>query len=289
MRGILGVKAGLAVFQLICVLSMWAAPAYASNAPEVDTGFRLLYELRFEQARAQFAVWQQSHPDDPVGYASEAAAYLFEEFYRQDILTSEFFLDDDRLLGGIGGSPDEMLREAFFRANQRARDLAHTRLEKNPLDADALFALTISTGMLADYAALIEKRQLESLRYVREAEGQAKQLLKIAPDAADAYLALGAANYIIGCLPVYKRFFLWFGGITGDRRKGIEQMRMAATQGHYLKPFAKMLLALAALREKQPDLARALLHELVAEFPGQPLFARELALLSAPDSRNTSP
>ena len=63
---------------------------------------------------------------------------------------------------------------------------------------------------------------------------------------------------------------------------GIEQLRRAATRGHYLMPFAKMLLALAALREKQPDLARSLLTDLTREFPGQPLFARELVLLNKP-------
>lgn len=32
---------------------------------------------------------------------------------------------------------------------------------------------------------------------------------------ADAYLILGAANYIIGSLPALKRFFLHFKGISG--------------------------------------------------------------------------
>lgn len=49
---------------------------------------------------------------------------------------------------------------------------------------------------------------------------------------------------------------------------------------HYLRPFAKILLALAALREKQPDVARTELNDLVAEFPENPLFASELAKLN---------
>jgi predicted Zn-dependent protease len=40
------------------------------------------------------------------------------------------------------------------------------------------------------------------------------------------------------------------------------------------------VLALAALREKQTDLARYELQQLVAEFPGNPLFARELQKLN---------
>jgi hypothetical protein len=258
------------------------APEPISNVPEFAAGFHLLYELKFAEARERLAAWDTAHPDDPLGSASEAASYLFEEFYRQGVLTSEFFLDDKRLLGGIAGKPDAKLRAGFNAANQRAQELARRRLKANPQDADALFALTISIGMQADYASLIEKRQLESLRLVREAEGHAKNLLAVAPDADDAYLALGAANYIIGCLPAYKRFFLYFGGIRGDKAGGMQQLKMCATRGHYLRTFAKMLLALAALREKQPDLARTQLRELTAEFPNNPLFALELAKLQKP-------
>ncbi len=58
----------------------------------------------------------------------------------------------------------------------------------------------------------------------------------------------------------------------------MKQLEIAARQGDYHRPFAKILLALAALREKQADLARTELEDLVHEFPENPLFARELAM-----------
>jgi len=139
--------------------------------------------------------------------------------------------------------------------------------------------MTLSLGMQADYASLIEKRQLESLGMIRDADKFAKRLLVVNPDAADAYLTLGAANYIIGSLPALKRFFLHFKGISGDKRVGLQQLEIAASRGRYLRPFAKILLAMAALREKKTALARVQLAELVAEFPENPLFCRELAKL----------
>ena len=45
----------------------------------------------------------------------------------------------------------------------------------------------------------------------------------------------------------------------------------------YLQPYAKILLALAARREGQEDLARRLLKELTRDFPASPLFAKEYA------------
>jgi hypothetical protein len=90
---------------------------------------------------------------------------------------------------------------------------------------------------------------------------------------------LGTANYIIGSLPGIKKFFLGFAGIHGDKKIGIRQLEIAANHGRYLRPFAKILLALAALREKKPEVARAQRCELVAEFPENPLFASELSKL----------
>jgi hypothetical protein len=253
--------------------------AKAASKPGIERGFHLLYELKFDAARAQFRAWEESHPEDALGAASEAASYLFEEFYRQGVLTSEFFLDDHKLLGGVDNLPDPESRRRFLEANARAQSLARRRLRESPKDAEALFVLTITTGMRSNYTALIEKQSLKSLKLIREAEGYANKLLAVQPDALDAYLSLGATNYIIGCLPGYKRFFLWFGGIHGDRGEGMRQLEIAANGGHYLRPYAKIFLALAALREKQPELARAQLEALVAEFPQNSLFQRELALL----------
>jgi hypothetical protein len=71
-------------------------PTVALHVPELDAGFNYLYESKPEEAHKQFEAREKSHPQDPLGYASEAAAFLFEECYRQGILTSEFFLNDKR-------------------------------------------------------------------------------------------------------------------------------------------------------------------------------------------------
>jgi hypothetical protein len=274
MAGVFDVQAGLAAAGQVAIEDL--------RVPELDAGFRLLYELKPQEARSHFESWQKSHPEDPHGSASEAAAYLFEECYRQGVLTSEFFLDDKRFLGRIPLKPDPKLRAAFFAADKQAQDLAQLRLKTNPDDTNALFAMALSVGMQSDYASLIDKEQLDSLKKIREADKYANKLLAIAPDAADAYLGLGTANFVIGSLPGFKKFLLGFAGIHGDKKEGIRQLEIAADYGHYLRPFAKIMLALAALREKKPDVARTQLKELVAEFPENPLFARELAKLEAP-------
>jgi tetratricopeptide (TPR) repeat protein len=255
-------------------------PASIFSAPEIDAGFRELYELRFSNAREQFAIWKENHPEDPLGDVSIAASYLFEEFYRQSVLSSEFFLNDKRLLGGIEGKPDRDLAMKFNDANRRARDMAPQRSKIDSQDTRALYSLTLATGMDADYLGILERRHLDRLRLIKEAENYAKRLLKLQPDAQDAWLALGAADYIIGSLPARKRFFLIVGGIHGDRKSGVSELRRTAENGHYLKPYAKMLLGLVALRERQDEVAREEFTDLAGEFPENPIFASELERLN---------
>ncbi|HKO05024.1 MAG TPA: hypothetical protein VJW51_09760 [Candidatus Acidoferrales bacterium] len=257
-------------------------PAWvAAPVTPVDAGFRLLYQLKFQEARAQFTIWEKQHPDDPVGFSAEGASYLFEEFNNQGVLTSEFFLDDKRLLGGIPGQPNKQLGDAFHAVVDRAQKVGQARLDRDSRDAAGLLAMTMTNGMLADYASLIEKRQLATLHLLGISEGFATRLLAVDPGEGDAYVALGVSNYILACLPAYKRFFLRMGGVHGDKSVGIRQLEQAVASGHYLQPYAELLVALTSLREKHAQRAQSLLAHLAAEFPENPLFARELAKLGA--------
>ena len=141
--------------------------------------------------------------------------------------------------------------------------------------------MTLSLAMQADDAALIEKHQLESLRMVGEADAFAKKLLAADPDAADAYLTLGTANYVIGSLPALKRFFLHVKASTATSAAASSsspsQRRAAGTSG----PLRRSSWRWPALREKRPAVARIQLMEPVAEFPRNLLFGAELATLDA--------
>jgi predicted Zn-dependent protease len=54
---------------------------------------------------------------------------------------------------------------------------------------------------------------------------------------------------------------------------------LTAERGRYLLPYARLLLAVAALRDKDKEQAEGLLEGLVREFPKNTLYARELAKL----------
>jgi hypothetical protein len=70
------------------------------------------------------------------------------------------------------------------------------------------------------------------------------------------------------------------GGFPASKKQGIADLELVSERGQYLAPYARILLAMAEIREKNPARARELLTQLRDEFPGNPLFKRELMRLS---------
>ncbi len=252
------------------------SPAF-TTVPELSAGFDLLYRQRFAEAREAFASWESRNPQEPFGQVAIAAAYLFEELSRQGVLTSDFFLNEKKFLHGIEGSPDSERMSHFRDAIARACELARERQKTNPKDGEALLALTLAAGMESDAESILQKRHLAGLKSMKKANGYAKELLAQYPDATDAYVATGIANYVIGSQSGSTRFALWFGGIHGDKKLGMEQVARTVEDGRYLRPFAKIILALAARREKQDTLAQRLFGELTKQYPDNEQFASEYA------------
>jgi len=264
---------------LACLCQTAGAVDTIASAVSLDHGFGLLYNLDFDKAHQVFLSFQQEHPDNPMGPACDAAGFLFSEFNRLGVLESQFYADDKTFDARKQLAPDSNVRDHFNAALDQADTLARSRLTKNPRDSDALFALTMSSGLKADYAGLIEKRNLASLHYTKEATAWAEQLLVVDPDCYDAHLATGVSQYIIGSMAAPIRWLVRLGGVSGDKQKGIAELQLTALRGHYLAPFARILLAIAYVREKEKVRARELLISLRDEFPQNPLFTQEIARL----------
>jgi hypothetical protein len=245
----------------------------------LDRGFSGLYNLDFAGAQEDFAVWQQMHPDDPVGPVSEAAGFLFSEFSRLGVLEGQFYENDEEFLDRPKLTPDPALKQNFMAAIGRAQNLSQARLAKDPKDRDALFAMTLCFGLQADYAALIERRNLASLRFTKQASASAQQLLAVCNDCYDALLATGFSKYVIGSLAAPFRWILRMRGLPSDKQGGLNDLQTTAEHGHYLAPFARILLAIAYVREKDKPRAVQLLTGLHEEFPANTLFSRQILRL----------
>jgi hypothetical protein len=259
---------------------------------ELYAGWLKMYDLKFDDAHRIFRDWESSHPTDPLAPCSQATAYLFSEFARLGVLESELFVNDERFTARKKLKPDARLKVEFSNEIENEERLSDALLRHSPSDERALFAKSLGWGLRADYAALIEKSNLTSLNYTRQARAYAEKVLSVNPQAYDAYLAPGVENYLLSLKPAPLRLMLKLTGSNVDREKGLEQLHKTASQGLYLEPFAKVLLAVAALRDNNRAAAQAFLEELHRRFPGNPLYSRELGEIAAkretrPDAANS--
>jgi hypothetical protein len=266
---------------LILVLSLCAIAAADEIRAglSLGDGFHLLYNLDFDRAHQLFAAYEKQYPEDPMGPVCDAAGFLFSEFNRLGILESQFYEDDKAFDNRKKLAPDPLVRDRFDAALATAERLAQARLVRTPRDRDSLLAMTLSAGLKADYAALIEKRNLASLGLTKDASRWAQQLLAADPGCFDAYVATGVSKYIVGTMAAPVRWLLRFGGVSGDKKVGMDELQLTADHGQYLAPFARILLAIAYVREKDKPKARELLAGLREQYPGNALFAREIARL----------
>lgn len=266
---------------VVCgALAVTAAASKASTGDLLDQGYNAMYNLAFVDAHRCFQDWEHSHPADPMGPVSDAAAYLYSEFDRLKVLQSEFFVNDNAFFRKRTGTPDPRAKRDFEAALARSEGLADTVLKRSPDDRTALLATVLRLGLHADYTALIDKRYFASLNEVKEARGRAEQLLSKHPDCYDGYLAIGFENYVLSLKPAPLRLFLRLNGAQTDRDAGLAKLRLTAQNGHYLKPFAELLLAVAALRKKDQVEAKRLLSHLTTQFPGNQLYRDELKKIS---------
>ncbi len=256
-----------------------AALAQQSDAVSLEAGYRDMYNLQFEEAHRMFQSWEQAHPADPLGPVSDAAAYLFSEFDRLHILESELFTDDAKFESRAKLAPDPKAKQAFQQSLDAGQQLADKALAKDANNADALFAEVMILGLRGDCAALVEKRDMAGLSYMKNGRAMAERLLARYPTYYDAYLAVGVENYLLSLKPAPMRWLLRITGAQTDREAGLQKLRITAEKGHYLLPYARLLLAVAAIRDHKPEQARQILEDLARQFPANHLYARELAKL----------
>ena len=274
----------LAAALLSAITGISPIVARASILPrsgEIYQGWLKMYDLDFTEAHRIFTQWAQNHPADSLGPASDAAADLFSELTRLGVLESELFVNDAQFAARKKLQPDPQVRLHFNQQIDQADRLADFTLQTSPTDGNALFVKTLTRGLRADYAALVNKQNLAALSYTKQGRSYAEKLLSVDPNAFDAYLGSGVENYLLSLKPTPLRVLLRFTGARIDREKGLEELRMTALHGYYLEPFAKLLLAVAALRDKKPEQAADILRELHDRFPHNELYSRELDHISS--------
>ena len=133
------------------------AAALAAQDPLVDRGFDHFYNLEYEEALSDFRAAIARHPEIPDLYNHLAQTLVFREMFRDGALESELVSGDNSFLRRPKLNPSAQTEHDFLEALKKAMSLSEARLNKDPKDTGALYALGISYGLRANYYWVVKK------------------------------------------------------------------------------------------------------------------------------------
>lgn len=256
-----------------------AASVSAESEQKLHAAFNHLYGLDFAAGLELFEQVAQAEPESATVRAFWAAALLYEILARQGTLRSQLFVTSNEFLRFQRNPPDPELDRRFQVVSEEAEGIARRRLDADPDDVDALFALGLVYGSRANYLAGVKAEYFAGLRMGEKAFAAIERLGPLRPQLHDPAVILGIRNYVVGSLSRLHRFFLFFLGARGSRERGLEYLQEAARSGEFLATYAQVLLAVAWIREERLEDAASLLEDLRGRYPHNPIFVLELAKL----------
>ena len=216
---------------------------------DAHEAIRLLYSGKPEEAIALARKLETERPDHPLGSLIEADAVWWKIYCHW--LERKYNSIDAWSHSRPADSDDA----AELALADKVTRLAEASIAKSD---------TAEMELYAGLGYALRARSL-GIRYartpaVREGVEARKHLLRcveLDPNMADAYLGLGLYNYYVDTLSTMAKIMRFFMGIPGgDKREGLRQLELAATQGELTPMEARFNMA-KNLRNYDRDYARA--------------------------------
>ena len=221
----------------------------------IQKGIDFIYNLEFEKADQEFDAVVALRPKHPVGYFFRAMTQWW------------------RILSNFS---DESKDDRFHELLDVVINMCDERLDRNPKDITALFFKGGAVGFRGRLRAnrgkwlVAAKDGIVALPIVQKA-------YELDPNNYDVLLGIGIYNYYAEIVPkdypFVKPFMIFFP--KGDKKKGIEQLKLSAQNSKYARTEASyFLLQSYFLYEKDYFQALTIAQSLHARYPRNPLFHR---------------
>jgi tetratricopeptide (TPR) repeat protein len=248
--------------------------------PLVRDGLNHFYNLDYDGAIQRFEKVIQAHPDDPMAYAFDLVAVIFRELYHQDLLDTTYYAHDSFLSTKRDVQIPAASRQKIEDLTNKVISLADQRIRNNPRDANAYFARGYARGLHAAYITLADHSWYTAAKQGLAARGDSEQALRIDPDYADADMAIGIQQFAVASLPRFVRMVVGIAGVGGNKEKGLDLLKVAATRGVVTPVEARTTLSLFLRHDGRYPEALAVQHGLAVEYPHDYLFRLEEANLA---------
>ena len=223
----------------------------------VQHGIDEIYNFEFDKAESDFSEVIKLRPDHPVGY-------FFRAMIQWERIISKF--------------EDESQDEKLYKLLDEVVERCEKRLDDNPEDVTAMFFKGGAVGFRGRLRANRGKwlgaanDGIVALPLVRKA-------YELEPNNYDVLLGIGIYNYyaavIPGKYPLVKPVMIFFP--SGDRMKGLEQLRQASLHAKYAHvEAAYFLMQNYFTYEKDYVKALELARQLHEKYPNNSMFYRYL-------------
>jgi tetratricopeptide (TPR) repeat protein len=184
--------------------------------------------------------------------------------------------------------PDNRALDDQFQEQARAAiDAAEHWTDRDAGSAEAWFYLA------GAYGPLVEWRVLRGHRVAAARDGNRirqalERALSLDPSLNDAYFGIGLYHYYAAVAPLAAKVLRWFLFLPGgDREQGLQEIVRARERGLLLSGEAEYQLQRIYLwYEHRPADALALLRELDARYPTNPIFLQRIAEVYANDEHD---
>ena len=223
----------------------------------VQHGIDEIYNFEFNKAETDISEVIKLCPDHPVGY-------FFRAMIQWERIISKF--DDD--------SQDEKL----YNLLEVVVDLCEKRLDHNPKDVAAMFFKGGAVGFRGRLRANRGK-WLGAVNDGMVALPLVRKAFELEPNNYDVLLGIGIYNYYAAVIPskysYVKPAMIFFP--SGDRKKGLEQLRQASLHAKYAQVEATyFLMQNYFIYEKDYASALSLARKLHEKYPSNSMFYRYL-------------
>jgi len=241
-----------------------AAPAQpAALQAYLRQGIDKSFNLEPAAAMALFQKAVDLDRENPVGYAFMALGHLFE--YEMSFDLQKRIRDQETMLTDVA--------ETLSRGQ--------VRIEKNPRDGQACFAMAIAKIVKIRWA-IAQKRYLTVAQEAASVWDYLSRARAEDPQNFDVYFPIGLLHYHLDHLPAAARLFTSLLITPGDRQKGLQELALAGQKGTLLKELAQAELSSAyTYYEGLPSLALQMTLELKEKFPNNYNFSLSLANILA--------
>lgn len=242
--------------------------------PLNSSAFEHFYEMDYERSIHEFTQIAQRHAADPDAVNHLLTAVLFRELYRIGALNAGEYANDS-FINTRHRPADPHVCDQIKTLVEQAEKIEEKRLDANPKDVTALYARGVTRAQFATYTALIEHAWFSALRNALGARRDHEKVLELDPHNLDAKLIVGAHNYVIGNLPRAVKAASSMVGLSGNKEKGLEYLKEAASGNTETSIDAKIVLLVFWRRERRFDEALQILRSLEPQYPHNVLFALE--------------